>query len=245
MPLPFPAWQHRTALLLGEESLNILREAHVAIVGVGGVGGTAAEALARAGVGKITLVDGDTIDATNRNRQVIALSSNEGESKVSELAKRLHDINPDLVVYTHHVFLKDEVIQNFIETPFDYVIDAIDSLSAKAWLIHSLIEKKIPVIVSLGSAGKMNPALIRVCQLNQTQGCPLARALRQRLKQIGTDLSKVECVFSEEVPMGNCEVFTEEDSKYGKRSARGTISYLPPMFGLWAASVVIRRLSKK
>ncbi len=240
-----PSWQHRTQLILGDEKLNQLRQAHVCVVGIGGVGASAAEALARAGIGEITLVDGDNVDPSNRNRQVVALSSTEGRSKVEIMKARILDINPECVVHARHIFLRDDATETLLDTRFDYIVDAIDSLSSKAYLIAGAVEKNIPIIVSLGSAGKLNPALIQEISLNQTHGCPLAKALRQRLKKINVDLSKVRTIFSEEIPVGTCEVTAPDDTMiYGKRSARGTISYLPPMFGLWAASVVIRTLSR-
>lgn len=236
-----PSWMGRTELLIGAEGVARLKRAHVLVVGIGGVGSFAAEALVRAGIGKMTLVDADTVDATNRNRQLTALLSTQGELKTSVMAARLRDINPNLDIMTHPVFLKEDCMDAILSESYDYVVDAIDSLSPKAFLIASAFRRNIPIVVSLGSAGKMDPSLIRVVMLSETHGCPLARALRQRLKKMEMDLSQIESVFSPEVSGGACAVYDEHDA-LGKKSARGTISYLPPMFGLFAASVVIRRL---
>lgn len=235
-------WRQRTALLLGGEALERLKNAHVLIVGLGGVGSYAAEAVARAGVGKLTLVDADTIDDTNRNRQLIALTSTLGRPKTEVLAERLRDINPELELTLHTLFLNEETTPIVFAQPFDYVIDAIDSLSSKAGLIATAQQRNIPLISALGSAGKLDPSKVQVLSLNQTYQCPLARALRQRLKQMNVRLSDVRCVFSAEPSSGECETYENADDLH-KKSHRGTISYLPPIFGLFAAAEAIRHLA--
>lgn len=232
----------RTELLLGREGILRLKQAHVLVVGVGGVGAFAVEALARAGVGEITLVDADIIEETNLNRQLVALHSTLGRSKVAVMAERLRDINPEIVVHELNVYLGEENVQSVLHVPYDYIVDAIDSLSSKALLIQQAKENHIPIIVSLGSAGKRDCLKIQRATLNQTHGCPLAKALRRKLVMMNCDLKGVEVIFSPEPCMGDMQLFQGEEAKFSKRSARGTISYLPAMFGLHMASVVIERI---
>lgn len=240
----FPDWQQRTALLFGEAAVSRLNVANVLVAGLGGVGSFAAEALVRSGVGKMTIIDADTVDTTNRNRQLPALSSTLGRLKTEVMTERLLDINPELDLTALPIYIGEETLPALLSQPFDYIVDAIDSLSPKAFLIAGATARGIPLIVSLGSAGKLDPSLVSLVTLNQTHGCPLARALRYRLKKVGTDHSKVRCVFSPEHSTGTCTVYPDETTDdLGKRSTRGTAPYLPPIFGLFAASEVIRNLT--
>jgi len=228
--------------MLGEECLKKLKEAHVLVVGLGGVGAYAAEQLCRAGIGKMTIADGDVVEETNRNRQLPALISTKGKSKAVIIGERFMDINPDLNLKVIDEYLKDERMTEVLDQDtYDYVVDAIDTLSPKVFLIYHSVQRRIPVISSMGAGGKMDPALIRVSDLSESYNCKLARMLRKRLGKRGLHKG-ITVVFSpEEV---NKERVRPEESR-NKRSTVGTISYMPPLFGCYCASVVIRNLIKK
>jgi tRNA A37 threonylcarbamoyladenosine dehydratase len=235
-------WQERTALMVGEECLKKLREAHVLVVGLGGVGAYAAEQLCRAGIGKMTIADGDVVEETNRNRQLPALISTTGQSKAIVLGKRFMNINPDLELKVINEYLKDERMTDLLDQDsYDYVVDAIDTLSPKVFLIYHSVQRRIPVISSMGAGGKMDPALIRVGDLSESYNCKLARVLRKRLGKMGLHKG-VTVVFSPE-EVSKERVRPEEGRN--KRSTVGTISYMPPLFGCYCASVVIRNLIEK
>jgi len=232
-------WQERTLLMLGEEKLAKLTNAHVLVVGLGGVGAYAAEQICRAGVGKMTIVDGDVVEATNRNRQLPALISNTGKPKAEIMAERFRDINPDIEVKVINEFLKDDRMIEILESDqFDYVVDAIDTLSPKVFLIYHSVQRNIPIVSSMGAGGKFDPTLIDNCDISKSYNCKLARMLRKRLYKLGIRKG-VQVVFSpEEVDK---ERVREEEGR-NKKSAVGTISYMPPLFGCHIASVVIRNL---
>lgn len=233
-----PLWQQRSALLLKPENLEHLRLAHVLVVGIGGVGAYAAELICRAGVGKITIADGDVIDHTNRNRQLLALSSTEGQSKVELMAARLHDINPDAEIIPIHRFLKDEVSAEILAPGFNYVIDAIDSLTPKVALIVECLKLNYPLVSSMGAGGKLDPAQTKIADISESYQCPLAKAIRKRLHRQNIHQG-FQVVFStEKVPKDAIYSYNEEDGKSG--SIAGTISYMPAIFGCYCASVVIR-----
>jgi tRNA A37 threonylcarbamoyladenosine dehydratase len=234
-------WQERTALMLGEEGLEKLKKAHVLVVGLGGVGAYAAEQLCRAGIGKMTIVDGDAVEETNRNRQLPALISTSGKSKAVILGERFRDINPDLELQVINEYLKDERMTEILDqAPYHYVIDAIDTLSPKVFLIYHSFQRHIPVVSSMGAGGKMDPSMIRISDLSESYNCKLARILRKRLGRMGVRKG-VTVVFSpEEVDKEKVRI---EESR-NKRSTVGTISYMPPLFGCYCASVVIRDLVK-
>jgi len=237
-----PLWQQRSALLLKPEKLEQLKQAHVLVVGMGGVGAYAAELICRAGVGKITIADGDVIDPTNRNRQLPALSSTEGQSKVELVAARLRDINPDVEVIPIHRFLKDEVSAEVLAPGFDYVIDAIDTLTAKVGLIAKCVELNYPLVSSMGAGGKLDPTQVKITDISKTYQCRLAKVIRKRLHRQNIHKG-FQAVFSpEDIPEHAVYSCTEEDDKYG--SIVGTISYMPAVFGCSCASVVIRDLIK-
>ena len=232
-------WLDRTELLIGSEKLERLKNANVLVVGLGGVGAYAAEMICRAGVGRMTIVDGDKVEETNRNRQLPALISNTGRYKAEVLAERFRDINPDIELTVDTRFIQDEFTIDLLESrKFDYVVDAIDTLSPKVYLIYHAISRGIPVASSMGAGGKMDPSLIRITDISKTYGCKLARVVRKRLSGLGITKG-VKVVFSpEEV---NENAIREEDGKY-KKSTVGTISYLPSIFGCYLGSIVIREL---
>lgn len=235
-----PLWQQRSALLLKPENLERLKQSSVIVVGIGGVGAYAAELICRAGIGKITIADGDVIDPTNRNRQLPALSSTEGKSKVELMAARLRDINPDVEVIPIHRFLKDEVTAEVLAPGFDYVIDAIDTLSAKVALIAKCVELNYPLVSSMGAGGKLDPTQVKITDISKTYQCRLAKVIRKRLHRQNI-YKGFQAVFStEEIPEHAVYSYNEEDGKSG--SIVGTISYMPAVFGCCCASVVLRGL---
>ena len=176
-------WDGRTELLLGKEKIEKLRKSHILIVGLGGVGAFAAEMLARAGIGEITIVDGDIIKASNRNRQLLALSSAEHKSKVELMTDRLLDINNNIIIHPINKFLKGEDMPQLMETHYDYVIDAIDTLTPKVFLIVNTMQKGYPLISSMGAGGKLNPSTIEIVDISESYECKLARMIRKRLNK--------------------------------------------------------------
>jgi tRNA threonylcarbamoyladenosine dehydratase len=233
------AWQERTLLLLKEEKVNRLQQSHVFVAGLGGVGAYAAEMLCRAGVGAMTIADGDQVNPSNRNRQLLALHSTQGKRKALLMKQRLLDINPNLELTVLDEFLRDERTDQVLETPFDYVVDAIDTLSPKIFLIRQALKNNLPLASSMGAGGKMDPSQVMVADFEDTFHCNLARILRKRLRKLGVT-GGFKAVFSSE--------FTGEDSiclidnEPNKKSTVGTISYMPAIFGNVLASVVIRDL---
>ncbi len=234
-------WLQRTELLIGEEGIQKLRSKHVLVVGLGGVGGYAAEQICRAGVGTMTLVDGDVVEESNRNRQLIALKSNEGRPKAEILAERFRDINSEIKLHIVNHYLQDEEITNLLNAgPYDYVVDAIDTLSPKAFLIEKTLKAGYPLVSSLGAGGKFDPSLVTVTDISKTYNCKLARKLRKRLAKIGI-AKGFKAVFSTELIDGDKVIAVQGKNK---ASTVGTISYMPPIFGIFCASVVIRNLLK-
>lgn len=234
-----PEWLQRTELLLGEEKLNILRSSHVLVVGLGGVGAYAAEMVARAGIGELTIADSDVVNPSNINRQLIALNSTIGEPKAEVLAKRLRDINPELKLHVVNDYIKDELTYTLLDSArYDYVVDAIDTLSPKLALIAAALERKIPLVSSMGAGAKMDPTLMEIKDISKTHHCPLAHMLRKRLHKIGIR-SGFSAVFSPEPIREGAMILCEEQNK---KSNMGTISYFPALFGIGCASVVIRGL---
>ena len=237
-----PAWQQRAALLLKPENLKRLQESHVLVVGIGGVGAYTAEQLCRAGVGKITIVDGDDIENTNRNRQLPALVSTEGRSKVEVMAERLRDINPEAEIIALHRFLKDEATDEVLANGYDYVVDAIDTLSPKVNLIAKCVKLGYPLVSSMGSGGKLDPTKIEIKDVSKSYKCPLAKAIRKRLHRQGI-YKGFKVVFSPEDAPEHAVYAYEEDETGKCGSVVGTVSYMPPIFGCCCASVVIRELA--
>ena len=235
-------WLERTELLLGKERLEKLNKTHVLIVGLGGVGAYAAEMLCRAGVGKLTIVDADNVHTSNRNRQLIALKSTEGKSKTHLVAERLLDINPELELISHEVFLSNQQTFELLETKFDYIVDAIDTLVPKMYLIQAALEREIPIISSMGSGGKMDPSQIQITDFSKTYNDKLARMLRKRMHKHGIrDGFKV--VFSPEKTKKEAVKFVENEEN--KKTTVGTISYMPPLFGSFMAAEIIREIVGK
>ena len=232
-------WLSRTELILGDEGLNRLKSANILVVGLGGVGAYAAEMICRAGIGSMTIVDGDTIHATNRNRQLPALKSTEGLYKTDVMAQRLLDINPDIKLTLFREFIKDERIEDILNIGFDYVVDAIDTLSPKIFLIYHSLQRKFPVVSSMGSGGKFDPTRISISDISETTDCSLARILRKRLHRLGIR-EGFTAVYSPEVI--NKSKIIPTSGELNKASIVGTISYMPAAFGIACASVVIREL---
>lgn len=235
-------WNTRTELLLGKERAGRLAESHVLVVGLGGVGAYAAELICRAGVGAMTIVDADTVNASNINRQLPALHSTLGEPKVEVVARRLLDINPRLRLTAINEFLRDERTEEvLLSQPFSFVVDAIDSLSPKVFLMRAAYSRRIPIISSMGAGAKMDPSQVRVADISKTTGCALARAVRKRLKGMGVRQG-IPVVFSTE--LADPAAIMPIDNEPCKRSTTGTVSYMPAIFGCHLAAHVIRKLTE-
>lgn len=235
-----PYWMSRSQLLLGDEKIETLLGKHVLVVGLGGVGGICAEMIARAGVGRMTIVDGDTVDLSNCNRQIIALHSTEKQPKTEVMAARLKDINPELQLTAINDFIKEEKTANLLDSGgFDYVVDCIDTLSSKVFLIKGCVDRNIPIVSSLGAGGKVDPSQVQVTDISKTYQCNLAKYVRKYLRKFNIDKG-VKVVFSPEGADQSRIIETEK--AYPKKSIIGTISYMPNIFGCTAASVVIRDL---
>lgn len=235
-------WLERTEILLGEELLHEMSKKHVLVVGLGGVGSYAAELIARAGVGKLTIVDGDTVNLSNINRQLPALTSTVAQPKAEVVAARLRDINPAIDLTVINSFIDEDSFESLVSDKFDFVVDAIDTLTPKVALIVAAYKAKIPIIASMGAGGKFDPAQIRVSDISKTEYCMLARSVRKRLYKQGIRKG-IKVVYStEEAPK---EYVIKTEGERNKKSTLGTISYLPAMFGCYAASYVIRSLTGK
>lgn len=234
-------WTERAELLFKAEGLEKLRNSNVLVVGLGGVGSFSAEFLARAGVGKMTIVDGDIVDITNVNRQLPALHSTIGQPKVKIVGDRLMDINPELKLTRVEEFLSPERAFELVSDEFDYVLDCIDSITPKLNLIIGAKRKKVKIISSMGAGGKMEASKVKVADISKTINCKLARTIRKRLKK--EKINKVKVVFSSEIQDEKSLKMT--DGSNFKKSFYGTNSYMPGLFGLYAAETVIRYLLKK
>lgn len=233
------SWLSRTTLLIGEESVRKLASSHVLIVGMGGVGSFAAEFIARSGVGKMTIVDGDVVDPTNRNRQLPALSVNHGKSKADIMAERIRAINPEVELTSIKSFIEPDKVTELVALKPDFMIDAIDSITPKITFIREAYTSGIPLVSSMGAGAKLDPTALRVVDISKTYNCPFAQQVRKQLKNYGI-YKGIDVVFSPEQPIKDSLMLTD-GTKY-KKSAYGTISYLPATFGAVAASVVIRKL---
>ena len=232
-------WLERTELLLGEEKLDRLKRAHVLVVGLGGVGAYAAEMVARAGVGRMTIADADVVSPSNINRQLVALHSTIGRQKADILAERLRDINPAIELEVVNRYIRDEETYRLLDAaPYDYVVDAIDTLSPKLALIAAALERRLPLVSSMGAGAKMDPTKLEIADISKTHHCPLAHMLRKRLHKLGIR-SGFRAVFSPEPMREGAMILCEEQNK---KSNVGTISYIPALFGIGCASVVIRGL---
>ncbi len=229
-------------MLIKSEALERLRRSHVFVAGLGGVGAMAAEMLCRAGIGRLTIADGDSVHVSNRNRQLLALHSTQGGRKAGLMGERLLDINPGLDLTIIDEFLRDDRTIEILDYPFDYVVDAIDTLSPKIYLIKQSLKNGIPLVSSMGAGGKMDPSRILVADFSNTYNCNLARMLRKRLKKLGVTKG-FKAVFSTEL-VDNGAMLPVEDEP-NKKTTVGTISYMPAIFGSVCASVVIRGLVQK
>ena len=233
------SWLGRTTLLIGEEKVQSLTQKHVMVVGMGGVGSFAAEFICRSGIGKMTIIDGDVVDPTNRNRQLPALFTNHGQSKAAIMAERLQSINPELELKVIREFINPEMVHQLFEEKPDYIIDAIDSITPKITFLSTAFSFGIPIVSSMGAGAKLDPTQIKVVDISKTFICPFAQQIRKNLKKHNI-YKGIKAVFSPEPPIKESLMLT--DGKNYKKSAYGTISYLPATFGAVAASVVIRDL---
>ena len=229
----------RTRMLIGDEGIAKLQNSHILIAGIGGVGSFTAEALARAGVGTLTLIDSDTVDITNLNRQIHATQKTVGQPKVQVMAERIQDINPDIKVNPVSAFLLNDNLQSVLgEAQYDYIIDAVDTVTAKLALILYARERNIPVISSMGTANKLDATKFEVVDISKTHTCPLARVMRKELRDRGI-VSGVEVLYSTAQP-----VYRPQTAEEGKKPVPGSISYVPSVAGLLLAGHVIQQLLK-
>lgn len=236
-------WLERAELLIKKEGIEKLNQSHILVVGLGGVGSFAVEFLTRAGIGKMTIVDGDTVDKTNINRQLPALHSTIGLYKTDILEKRIKDINPDIALQKITEFLTPEKMEQLIDNQkFDYIVDCIDSVTPKISLIIKAKRKKVKIISAMGAGGKTDPSKILVRDISKTNNCFLAKQVRKRLKKEGINKG-FKCVFSSELQK-ECSLKMTDGQNY-KRSFYGTISFMPALFGLHAAAEVINYLTQK
>jgi tRNA A37 threonylcarbamoyladenosine dehydratase len=234
-------WLSRTEMLLGAEALKKLKESHVLVAGLGGVGSWAAEMICRAGVGAMTIIDGDKITTANINRQLPALTSTTGRMKAEIVGERLLDINPSLKIRVIPEFIRDQrMIDILEEDEYDYVVDAIDTLSPKVFLIYHSLRLNLRIVSSMGAGGRYDPSAIRVADISETNFCNLARMLRKKLHKLGVNKG-FAAVYSPEIVDKDLIVRSSDESN--KASSVGTMSYMPAAFGIVCASVVIRDLA--
>lgn len=237
------SWLSRTELLVGKDNVIKFTKKHVLVVGMGGVGSFAAEFICRSGVGEMTIVDGDTVDPSNRNRQLPALATTHGQLKVEIMAERLKAINPEIKLNIIKEFIDPAMVETILnENKFDYMVDAIDSFTPKITFLTTAVKYKIPIVSSMGAGGKLDPTQMRIVDISKTYNCPLAHQVRKRLRKLGVKKG-LTAVFSPELPIKESLMLT--DGTNYKKSAFGTISYLPATFGATCASVVIRGLMEQ
>ena len=225
----------RAELLWGREAMEKLEKAHVAVFGVGGVGAACCEALCRGGVGRLSFFDPDAVSETNLNRQLVALHSTVGKNKAEVMKERALDINPQVQVTVHPVFYSAENADQYPLEGYDFVVDCIDTVSSKLLLMERAHRHDVPIISALGAGNKEDPTLFRVADIYDTKVCPLARALRSKLKKMG--IEKHLCVYSEEVPLETQELLEENG-----RHLPGSLSFVPPVMGYILAGEVLKRL---
>ncbi len=237
-----PAWLQRTEILLGEATLERMKNLRVMVLGLGGVGSFAAEFLTRAGVGNMTIVDGDTVDLSNINRQLPALHSTVGKRKIAVMAKRMLDINPQLNLKVRDEFINPETVNSLISTEFDYIFDCIDSIQPKQYVIIACKQKGVRIVSSMGAGGRLDPSKVQVADLSETFNCPFAQQVRKGLKRKGV-YNGVTVVFSSELVSKDHMMMTD-GSKF-KKSFYGTSSYIPALFGLHMTSVVVREVAER
>lgn len=234
------AWQERTELLLGEDKMQRLRKAHVLVVGLGGVGAYAAEMICRAGVGEMTIIDADTVQPSNINRQLPATHATIGRAKAEVLAERFRDINPEVKLHVKAEYLKDDMIPELLDgSHFDFIVDAIDTVAPKCYLIYHALQRRLPIISSLGAGAKKDITQVRFADLWETYHCGLSKAVRKRLQKLGMK-RHLPVVFSTEQADANAVILV--DNEQNKKSTAGTISYMPAVFGCYLAEYVLRKL---
>lgn len=232
-------WKERTGLLVGDEGLERLNNARVAVIGVGGVGAYAAEMIVRAGVGHLIILDSDQVSVSNRNRQLLAMSSTVGRNKCEVLGERLLDINPELDLVRIDEYVEEGNVDSLLGAyQIDYLVDAIDTLSPKLHLIKYCMDRHIPLVSSMGAGAKYDATAIRITDISKTYNCPLAYMVRKRLRHMGIRKG-FKAVFSEELPDKNAIVSCEDRNK---KSQVGTISYLPAVFGCCCAQAALQSL---
>ena len=230
----------RTRLLLGNAAMEKLNNARIAVFGLGGVGGYVVEALARSGVGALDLIDHDTISLTNINRQLLATHSTVGKSKAQAAADRVKDINPSIAVTVHETFYLPETAGQFDFRQYDYIVDAIDTVTGKLMLITQAQECGTPIISSMGTGNKLDPTAFRVSDISETRGCPLARIMRKECKKRG--IRRLKVVWSEEEPIPSKLEGLEEELPEGRRALPGSVAFVPSVAGLIIAGEVIKDL---
>ena len=236
--------QHsRTEILIGKEGLEKLQKSRVAVFGLGGVGSYTVEALARGGVGKLDLIDNDTYTVTNLNRQLYATRSSIGKSKVDVAEERIKDINPEILITKHQTFFTPETSGEFDFDKYDYIVDAIDTVSGKIELIKKAKEYNIPIICAMGAGNKLDPTKFEVADISKTSVCPLAKVIRQELKKLR--IKKVKVVYSKEQPIKPNYTDLQTAEKKGSHPAPGSVSFVPPVVGLILAGEVIKDIIKK
>lgn len=228
----------RMELLTGEEGLRRLRQAKVAVFGIGGVGSYTVEALARCGIGTLILVDNDVVSLTNINRQLIALHSTIGQDKTKVMKERIRDIDPEIVVHTYETFFMEDTAELFDFRSYDYVVDAVDTVTAKLLLIEKASEAQVPVISSMGTGNKLDPGRFEITDISRTSVCPLAKVMRRELKKRG--IRKCKVLYSKEEPIRNSN--SEESKGTAGRPVPGSISFVPGTAGLMIAGAVVRDL---
>lgn len=230
----------RTEMILGNPAINKLENAHVLVIGLGGVGSFSLEALARAGVGSITICDHDTIAISNINRQLCALHSTVGMFKADVLCERMLDINPDIKIRVFKEYYTSENRDKILDINYDYIIDAIDSVTSKLDLIKTAHDREIPIISAMGTGNKLNPSAFEICDISKTSVCPLARVMRKELKNRG--IYKHNVLYSKEIPIKPIQL---DDVPLGKGNVPGSISFVPSVAGLMLAGHVINQIINK
>ena len=231
----------RTALLLGTDAINNLQNKKVAIFGIGGVGGYVCEALIRSGVGKFDLIDNDTVCISNINRQIIATHKTIGRYKTDVMKERMLDINPNAKITVHECFFLPETSDKFDFTKYDYIVDAVDTVTAKIELIMKAKEYNIPIISAMGAGNKLDPSRFQVTDIYKTTMCPLAKVMRRELKKRG--IQKLKVVYSDEAPITPTSVSSQKNQSSSKRSIPGSTAFVPSVAGLIIASEVIKDLT--
>lgn len=229
---------NREEILLGKEAVETLKNVRIAVFGIGGVGGYAAEALVRAGIGSLDLIDNDVVSLTNLNRQIIALHSNLGKFKVEVMKQRAEDINPEIKIVVHKCFYLPQTADKFDFSQYDYIIDAIDTISAKIALVEEAQKTQTPIISAMGAGNKLDPTAFEITDIYKTKVCPLAKVMRKELRERGINHLKV--VYSPEPPLKPAQ----SDEISPKRQTAGSVSFVPPIVGLIMASEVIKDILK-